>query len=96
MDIDEFGEWCQDRMNDFMDGLLVFFGLGACAFQAALIAGLVWLPLGFGWELLNPDQSGEGSDQPLVTTVVVACVFAFTLIATAGRAFREFEGIKRN
>lgn len=94
MDANDFGEWCQARINDFMDGILVLFGLGACAIQAAMIAGLVWIPLGLGWELLNPEQRGI-ADPPLVITVIVVGVFAFALSASAGHAFRGFKGIQR-
>jgi len=86
MDDESFGGWLKSRVTNLMDGVLVFFILGATGCLAALAAGAVLLPLGLGWEALNPELAGTGNE-PVAIYVIAGLVFVVTWTAAAGHVF---------
>ncbi len=96
LDRKEFGDWCQSRVYDVMDGFLVAFLLGVMAFLAALAAGAVIFALGISWELLNPEVARTGHHPEIIDLVGIG-VFALVWCGSVGHAFTSIgmKGFER-
>ncbi len=96
LDRKEFGDWCQARVYDVMDGLLVAFLLGATALWAALAAWAVIFALGISWELLNPEVAWTGHHPDIINLIGIG-VFALVWCGSVGHAFTSsgMKGVAR-